>query len=117
MITNQAATRICFTACRSTIANALVKTFALSGDANNVGGAAAATAANCPNDFLLIPGGIDNANNQNDRYCGTLLNAAPNPTICTTLRDFNILYRTNAVEPVTDIGNVGFCLDFEERVA
>ncbi|XP_046458991.1 uncharacterized protein LOC124205588 [Daphnia pulex] len=89
----------------------------------------------CLYDFLLIAQGTDPATGVvADRFCGNQLNPAlaGAPTsvlVCTRTRPFRLTYQTDntegavVVNPATgilvpafgDAGNVGFCLDFQQR--
>lgn len=97
--------------------------------------------ATCLYDFLLIAGGSDAATGFTaDRYCGGRLNPDPNAgiatdvTVCTPIRPFKMTYQTDNTEAAVAvgngilipadadgdgtaalIGNVGFCLDFQEK--
>lgn len=114
-----ASTRICYTVCT---ANNGGKNFALTG-AGAVAAvlAAGSSAGACTTDYLVIRDGFDPIGGAvSDRYCGNALNptnnAAANLEVCSTIRDFQVLFRTDATEPVGDTVNAGFCLTFKQQV-
>ncbi|XP_046645869.1 uncharacterized protein LOC124336202 [Daphnia pulicaria] len=87
-------------------------------------GAGAGTAFNqCANtDYIVIDGAVDASTpaNFNDRFCGNNLNAVAQTTsvtLCSTVKPFNIYYRTDGSEANTELGNNGFCLRYEQRAS
>nr|CAH0107322.1 unnamed protein product [Daphnia galeata] len=87
--------------------------------------------ATCLYDFLLIPGARDSTNAEADRFCGNALNPAITPVatsvqVCTSNKQVKMTYRTDGTENAVvaganvlpapaDSGNVGFCLDYQEK--
>ncbi|XP_046437946.1 uncharacterized protein LOC124189031 isoform X1 [Daphnia pulex] len=117
---SQKAIRICYTQCDTQTDG---RSFHLSGLADTY--FSSNGAINCPSDFLLIPNGFNPQipTDVSDRYCGGALNPAvaegPPVTVCSTTKDFNIIYHTNDVEGVAAVEerNSGFCLNYEQRIA
>lgn len=87
----QAATRVCFTTCRTTAATG--RSFSITGDATNAALNAENGIGTCSADFLMIPNAFDPNNAvtgpRADRFCGTALNTdatqATSITVCSKL--------------------------------
>ncbi|KAI9556202.1 hypothetical protein GHT06_018776 [Daphnia sinensis] len=120
IITNkQKATRICYTQCitRGDGQSFRLGRFPSSASRNG--------AVDCPEDFILIPNGFNPLipMDVSDRYCGSALNPAagggPPVTVCSTIKDFIVIYHTNDVEGAisTEVESSGFCFDYEQRLA
>ncbi|XP_046650567.1 uncharacterized protein LOC124341678 [Daphnia pulicaria] len=122
LVNNQRATRICYTQCTTQAGG---RSFLLSGPQTG-NPASKSGAINCPHNFLLIRNGFNPllpTAVYADRYCGGALNPAafeaPAVTVCSTTKDFNIIYYTNDAEDSAshEDGNAGFCLVFEQILA
>ncbi|KAI9559273.1 hypothetical protein GHT06_016063 [Daphnia sinensis] len=89
------------------------------------------TTITCMYDYLIIGGGRDAAGMSADRYCGNALiptaaGSATNVQVCTSIKSFEMNYRTNNTEAAVaaatnvlpapaDTLNVGICLDYQEK--
>ncbi|KAI9558869.1 hypothetical protein GHT06_015658 [Daphnia sinensis] len=121
----QVATMLCLSHCQ--VSNGLP--FSLSGNAEARSQVVGSRA--CANDYIVFPGGFSfpwtDPPNQRDRFCGSLLSQNEEDdspqTICSTAKPFRLLYRTNGDETLSvtadspRIGNQGFCLNFEQKLA
>uniref|UniRef100_A0A0P6DD37 CUB domain-containing protein n=1 Tax=Daphnia magna TaxID=35525 RepID=A0A0P6DD37_9CRUS len=143
-IDGQIANRICLTPCTITNGGDAFSITSVPGNlANSAVGTTGpnplpppvATVAVCLYDFLLIAQGTNPINGLvADRFCGNQLNpipagAAVSVTVCTQIRPFKLTYQTDNTEGAVfannqgiiipafgDAGNVGFCLDFQQRI-
>ncbi|CAL4098461.1 unnamed protein product [Meganyctiphanes norvegica] len=70
--------------------------------------AASATGADCMTDYVLIPGGVDDLQAQNDHYCG----AGFPESVTSTVAPFVLYYHTDADEAL-DSGSRGFSLNYQ----
>ncbi|XP_045028476.1 uncharacterized protein LOC116921548 isoform X1 [Daphnia magna] len=121
----QVATMMCLSHCQ--VSNGLP--FSLSGNAEARSQVVGSRA--CANDYIVFPGGfsfpLTDPPNQRDRFCGSLLSQNEEDdspqTICSTAKPFRLLYRTNGDETLSitadspRVGNQGFCLNFEQKLA
>lgn len=102
---------------------------------------AAATAVigaqNCKSDYLIIRGGSETNFGEADRFCGTSFpQGGAGASLCcksficfwvfsskywfryltitATVPSFNVVYRTDGSEAITEDQNIGFCLNFQQ---
>nr|CAH0107051.1 unnamed protein product [Daphnia galeata] len=126
VVTAQAA----LTAAQTALANALANSATLSGVGTS-GILNRVNTATCLYDFLLIAGARDSTNAEADRFFGNALNPAIVPVaasvqVCSPMKPFQMTHRTDGTENAVvagvnvlpapaDSGNVGFCLDYQEK--
>ncbi|XP_047501789.1 uncharacterized protein LOC125047558 [Penaeus chinensis] len=71
--------------------------------------ATSGTGAACTTDYVIIPGGVDNNQNSEDRFCGL---GFPD-SVTSTMKPFAMYVHTDADES-TDVGNRGFGLQYRQ---
>jgi len=122
LIANKRATRICYSTCSVTNGGNPFELSTLT--APNSANSAVGTS--CLTDYFILPDASDTTNNVvADRFCGNTFNTAASPpgaatplTICSTVKDFSFIYRTDSSESADELTalNTGYCLTFEQRL-